>query len=326
MKLKEIKKICGDFTQARKPDGKLTCLHKLADDLCTLPDHFLCEVVSKKRTPEKYISISRIKLWEECQRHWAFRYFWKIDPPMTPKWKPLGRAFAMCRAKIDQGQPWEIPDDVTDDLDRIRLRAVLRGYSKLPRMAETNEDQLSRLMPGIPGLYLLGYLDGLSDTQKTIYEWKYAAGPEGYNTLSMQIQGGGYFHLVPKAESLMICVARKPSRTKPRKGETIMDFEQRLNDDIEARPNYYFTFKKFLRSEFDIPNILDQLETRYRETEIAIKSPVASTFWPNYSACSNWSGCDFASFCKTHTGSGIGCKSKDCSHPDICGAINRVSF
>jgi len=326
MKLKDVKKLCSEFDPIRKPDGKLTCRHKIASDLCRLPNHFLCDVVSKKRTPDKYISVSRIKLWEECQRKWALRYFWKATPPMTPNWKIVGKAFALIRAKIDAGQPWEIPPDVADDEDRIRLRAVMRGYSRLPKLTYTNEDQLYRILPGIPGLYLLSYLDGLSEDKETIYEWKYAADPKSYNTLSMQMQGGAYLHQIPSAKNLMLCVAKKPTSHKPRKGESLQEWEKRLNDAIEERPNKWFIFKQFLRGEFDLPAIVDQMETRYRETEMAIQSAVSGTFWPNFSSCENFGGCDYKAFCKTHTGNGIGCQSQNCSHPDICAAINRVSF
>jgi hypothetical protein len=218
VKVSEAKAICPHFNPVRKPsDGRIACRFALPDDMCRHDQHFLCDLKQITKAPKKYLSVSRIKLWEECPRKWAFRYAYHLDPPDgRPLWAYVGSAFATARAKIDAGQEWEIPDDVEDEVERIKLGAVMKGYMQLPKMVDKSEVRVETLLDGDRGLWLLGYLDGITENETTIYEWKFTAMPANWNILTVHMQGAAYLHAVPKAEMLILALAKKPSRFKPR--------------------------------------------------------------------------------------------------------------
>jgi hypothetical protein len=320
VKVSEAKAICPHFNPVRKPsDGRIACRFALPDDMCRHDQHFLCDLKQITKAPKKYLSVSRIKLWEECPRKWAFRYAYHLDPPDgRPLWAYVGSAFATARAKIDAGQEWEIPDDVEDEVERIKLGAVMKGYMQLPKMVDKSEVRVETLLDGDRGLWLLGYLDGITENETTIYEWKFTAMPANWNILTVHMQGAAYLHAVPKAEMLILALAKKPSRFKPRKGESIEEFKERLESEVLKDHKKWFSFKTFKREEFDVAGTIDQMLTHYQDSQDAL---VTHTFYPNYGACDNFSGCEWKAYCKTHCVRGIGCEDPDCSHPALCARV-----
>lgn len=320
MKISEAKAICPHFNPVRKPnDGRIACRFSMPDDMCRHGQHFVCDLKQIAKQPKKHISVSRIKLWEDCPRKWAFRYVYHLDPPDgRPLWAYVGSAFANARAQIDAGQSWELPDDVEDEVERIKLTAVLKGYEKLPKMVDKSEIKVTALLDQDRGLWLLGYLDGLTANGTTIYEWKFTAVPSNWNLLSLHMQGAAYLHAVPDAKLVVLALAKKPSRFKPRKGETVEGFKDRLEAEVLGDHKKWFSFKTFKREEFDVAGTIDQMLTRYQESE---EARVTHTFWPHYSSCDNFGGCEWKAFCKTHCASGVGCTNPDCSHPALCAKI-----
>ena len=210
MNVSEARVICPDFDPLRNAEGKTVCRYILPDDMCKLPTHFDYDLVRFVKKPPISVSMTRVSGWQFCERAWAFRYVYRVDAPVTASWKTLGKAFALCRAKIDMGQVWEIPADVTG-IDRLRLEVVLEEYQKLPRLSAKSEVRCEVVIETAPQVVkLLGYADGMSADGKTLYEWKYAVDPDNYTRLAVSLQASAYFAGFPLAQEVVIAVARKP--------------------------------------------------------------------------------------------------------------------
>lgn len=210
MKVSEAQIICPDFGPIRNGEGKTVCRHILSDDMCKLPSHFVCELVQYKKKPPVYTSISRTQIWQKCERYWAFNYFWKVEPMKPSPWKAVGQLFSLCRAKIDAGQPWEIPDTLPRIEDKWKLEWILGEYAKLPPEPGTNEARLEyELEKGPPRVIAIGYADKLSSSRKVIHEWKYTVDFDNYDIQAVRLQMSSYFASVPEAEEVRLCLAKK---------------------------------------------------------------------------------------------------------------------
>ena len=368
MNVTEAKLVCPDFDPVRNPEGKTTCRYILPDDMCRLPSHFDCDLVRFVKKPPISVSMTRVSGWMFCERAWAFRYVYRVDPPKIAPWKVLGKAFALCRAKIDAGQPWEMPAEVTG-IDRLRLEVVLEEYTKLPRMAAKSEVRCQVVLESPPPVVsLIGFADGISDDGKRLYEWKYAANPDDYTRLKVSLQASAYFAGFPRAEEVVICVARKPKLERllatpaedrkytqekvkkcepchgkgivnevpcqlcagvgknmepPRlyanqreKDETDQEFKARVRASVGS--SSFFTFKTFLRTDFDVEGSLALMRRVHLRT---VEASVWKVFDPNTSRCGD---CDYEDVCASHV-QGPGCTEPECSHPTICAQIRLVN-
>lgn len=210
MKMSDALRICSDFAPVKQEDGKVKCRHLQVDDMCKLPSHFCCELVMYKKKPPQYTSVSRTQIWQKCERAYAFQYYWKVEPMKPSPWKAVGQAFALCRAKIDAGQPWEVPSDLPDITDKWKLEWILGEYAKLPPIEGTNEMRAEYLIAkGPPEVYLVGYLDKLAKDRKKIYEWKYTVDGDNYDIQAVRLQCSAYFGAIPEAEEVVVCLAKK---------------------------------------------------------------------------------------------------------------------
>lgn len=223
MKLSDAQRICSDFAPVKQEDGRVKCRHLMPDDMCKLPSHFVCELVSFKKKPPQYTSVSRTQIYQKCERAFAFQYYWKVEPMKPSPWKAVGQCFSLCRAKIDAGLPhvsqvkdpanephWSVPDDLPDITDKWKLEWILGEYAKLPPVAGTNELRVEyEIEHGPPAIMLVGYLDKLVADRKKIQEWKYTVDGSYYTIQSVRLQVSAYFGAVPEAEEVVICIAKK---------------------------------------------------------------------------------------------------------------------
>ena len=373
MKVSEAQAICNDFNPVKGEDGKTRCKHIADGDACKLPTHFMCDVAAVVKKPPVTLSMTKVQEWQKCNRAWGLRYFYKVDAPKVAPWKRLGRAFAVCRAKIDSGQPWEIPPDVFGD-DRIRLEVILEEYAKLPAIPGNSEVPFQFLLDkGPPDRVLIGNLDKLTPDRKKIYEWKYTVSPDSYTRTKIALQAASYFSGIPEAEEFIIAVARKPQQERllatpiesrqytqekitkckmckgtgclevdipspcenckgagkivePRRlyakqrdrDETDVEYKERIRASVGATGSF-FTFKTFLRREFDINGDLYLMRAAYRGWTEATNLP---GFFPNYSACDD---CDFREVCESHV-QGPGCRDPECQYKAICEKVVQINI
>jgi hypothetical protein len=327
MKIEEALEICPDFSISRTPDGKVQCGSLLgdgsgADDgkVCRLPGHFRCELVmwkerqALKRLP--VISHSRAGGFESCARSFMLGYIAKATQPVRAAWKSLGSAFAVGRAKIDLGQPWEVPKDIPDE-PRIKLEEMLRLYERSPRaqvMSETSFSFEHR------GHLVRGYVDAISTDGKRLYEWKYAQSDDTYTALTLSRQLSVYLRAFPAIEEAVIAVARK-TRHAIGKTETPDGFRERIAKEYEKNAASLITYKIFPRAQFCPDREVDWLIDVGETIKFAQDR---GRFPPNYWSCD---GCDWRQFCDAHVSVaklGVHAEGETCSHPDICEAIGKI--
>lgn len=221
MKLSDAQRICSDFAPVKQEDGKVKCRHLMPDDMCKLPQHFVCELVRFKKKPPEYTSVSRTQIYQKCERAYAYQYYWKVEPMKPSPWKAVGQCFSLCRAKIDADQEWKVPDDLPDITDKWKLEWILEEYAKLPKIEGTNELRVEyEIEKGPPAIFVVGYLDKLAKDRRKIYEWKYTVDGSYYNIQSVRLQASAYFGAVAEAEEVVICIAKKSKNERLMKTPT----------------------------------------------------------------------------------------------------------
>lgn len=120
----------------------------------------------------------------------------------------------------------------------------------------------------------------------------------------MQINGYGYADRLLKLRPAVCClymIFRKSTKWIKR-GQSVEDFVQEITDDIAARPEWYFHFKRLRlgRSQVqevghDIEAVASDLQHKYRR--LGVDGVLDSHNWPRSNACSNFSGCQYRALC-----------------------------
>ena len=88
-------------------------------------------------------------------------------------------------------------------------------------------------------------------------------------------------------------VLRKPT-IRPRKGESIRQYTDRLIEDYKARPDFYFFEQKLYRSQDD----LNVFEIELRDKVLTFdRDKKSSLNFRNTSHCSNYAGCPYLPLC-----------------------------
>lgn len=117
------------------------------------------------------------------------------------------------------------------------------------------------------------------DEQITMY--CYAAKRMGYNPLGVIYR-----------------VIRKPT-IRPRKGESIRQYTDRLVEEYRARPDFYFLEQKLYRSQDD----LNVFEIELRDKVLTFdRDKKASLNFRNTSHCSDYGGCPYLPLCTRRSG------------------------
>lgn len=331
MNVSEARAICADFLPVKSADSKIAC-RSIRGEYCALDTHFRCELVTYKtitRKPEAgltKVSVTKLNVLDECPRKFALRYRYRVDPPGgDAEALKGGRAFAVARARIDSGLQWSVPvvhagiergkDDLLP-LDAAKLRAVLRRYAEYraggtPMISPVTSENAVTLRA--PGVELTGFLDALSMDGANIVEWKYTGMPDSWTPLKIARQASLYLAAVPHATHFTLALACKP-RHKPKQGELMADFEERVYAELDPTKRDTFRFRTFTRDTFGIADELRRL-SQQPALEAAMRQ---AGYPPNYASCEY---CDFAIYCEPHLASGIGCENANCSHPNICAKI-----
>lgn len=321
MKISEAKAICPEFDPVKDAEGRTRCSSILSGDVCSRPSHFNCELARFKEKPPIYVSVSQVSTWQRCPRSWALQYVGKLERPTSTVMR-LGVIFANCRAKIDSGLSWGIPEDI-ELQDRIKLEAILHRYAKEPRLCSKNEIKVEATLDvgtpfGAP-VKLLGYADGLTP-EGNIVEWKYTGSPDSYDRLKVYLQIGSYF-LATEAKEAIVATALRPGiqmlkatpenirkykkdgtlyANQRERDETPEEFRVRV-DEVLTEP---FRYRTFLRSEFDVKGVGDTLMAAWRDMELAKRQ---GKFTPCFHNCDR---CDWAYLCSVHAW--VPCADAEC--------------
>ncbi len=304
--LEQAKEICGDF---RVRDGK--CMHLQPNkEMCNLPRYFQCELVRHKRAilrREEIVgtarSASRLATLETCARKYALHYIHKILSPEDAPWMRMGNAFGVARARIDVGMDVDetmLRKDLLP-IERAKVCAAIRFYRnailKTLDVGGFPYEQGSvtcekEVLFEHRGVWFLGFADAVANDQKTIFEWKYAAGD--YPLITIARQAAVYFKGVPEAERFVLCVMKKQGH-RPRKAETVAQFEPRVYSMMQDDPCDWMRFTVIHRVGLDVDSVLDEmLDSFQREAPLMMLGAP-----PSYSMCDD---CSYTSICEKNIG------------------------
>jgi hypothetical protein len=339
MNIDEAKSICSDFLP-HESDGKIRCRHILAGDTCSLPKHFLCELVAHrdrqnaqlakvginsalKHRRLTMISVSRVGTLQQCPRLYQLRYVFRLKSPFDQAWKRTGTAFGDERANIDQGLKWSLDKYDLSKTEKARLSAVLRRYEEFKRPEELVCETECKFEHR--GVTFIGYVDAETFDGKRIIEWKFAQ--IEYNQLKIARQAAVYFKGKPDATEFVLARARKPTHKpkltarKSKKNpdppmETPEQFEQRVYDEIDES---WFTYKTFKRVDFDIDAILDQMVAAWRNQENLEELGYPPNFNPRL--CDD---CEYKNICENHLNRDMGCDNEFCATAALCTDIRAA--
>jgi len=301
----QAREICGYFDPKRQPDGRLACSHLFDGELCDVPSLYRCEVLSYRERAEAGAnawSVSRARSFQSCPRMYWLQYIVRAKTPTVPEWALVGSEFAKCRAKIDDGRPWELAADVEAQLKpeaAAKLRATLRVYEQQVKMPDLRSE--IRVQLSYRGIAIQGYIDGITPDFRHLYEWKYAASEESYTALTMGRQLSVYMadESLRGVEEATVAVARK-SRLKLKKGEELEEYEERVVADLSAHSPFFF--RTYKRSEFNTIRELDEIVTVASLAALCRKMNI----WPTTTSnCSIFGGCQWQPFCASQVAADV---------------------
>lgn len=303
---KKCKEICSDFEIVTREDGKKGCKHKLDEDLCRHPSHFLCELVKfrgnmeakAERNGEEAWSPSRIKVFETCPRLYSFIYEERVSVGSDPDYFVLGSAFSNARARVDLGDKFypatHVPSDMNPHL-RCVVIAAMRYYEKhRPYPSETVvkcEERVHFRWPNTDdGAWFLGFVDVIRNGRETISEWKFAQQP--YGGIEAARQAAVYFEGIPEAKTFELWTMRKPN-LRPKKQEPLKLYEERIyNWFVEKGPNEVYSRVIFKRDEISHRTILTDMANRAKTKSLLKQYHYPASFGLVCTRCTFKSACE----------------------------------
>jgi hypothetical protein len=306
--LAQCQQICADFRLTTKADGKKGCLRSINEEMCSLPSHFLCELVRhkqgiarKEQIKESALSASRVGALERCPRAFHFHYGHKIEPEEQAAWKRMGDAWGVARARLDCGLEVDPSLGLRADLlpyEAAKIKAAIRLYRHkwvhdFVGYAPGEVDCEIEVLFEKYGYWWLGYLDAASKDRQKIWEWKFAV--TDYDMLSVARQASVYLLGMPEAKEFTLAVFRKPAQ-RPGKTESPEAFENRVMGEMTKAPEEWLKKFTFTRDQLDAEGVLRDTAESFRHGSAA---GLASGWAPHYSGCND---CDYRSICSQHIG------------------------
>lgn len=306
--LDQCSKICTDFRLTTKPNGKKQCLRLISEEMCSLPSHFVCELVRHKanlarkaKLKESALSTSRIGQIERCPRAYSLHYLYQIEPEEHAPWKRMGDAWGVARARLDTGLDVDVEAGLRPDLlpyEAAKVRAAIRLYRHKwvgdfvgyqPGEVDCEVEVLFSHL----GHWWLGYADVVSKDRSKIWEWKFAV--TDYDMLSIARQAAIYLKGIPEAREFTLAVLRKPNQ-RPGKNEGTQAFENRIAADMTGEPEAWVKKFTFSRDQLNVDGVMRDSAESFRTQHAA---GVASDWAPHYSGCYD---CEYRSICAQHIG------------------------
>lgn len=303
--LDQAKTICPDFNLVtrRDLDGAKACMSIMNDrELCTLGNHFVCELVLYKRGAARIeerasgtaLTPASIGAINDCARKYHLEREKKLGSPAgETTWARAARAFSTARARIDQGLPFNVNDidrKLLPAVDMARLRAALRFYADHPPYAVGSVSCNATCQFRFEGTWYQGFADAQSVDGAVIVEWRYAA--KAYNALALAREAAVYFHGFPDAASYVRWRMRKSTHRPGRKGETMAAFEQRIYDAfVKDGTDKVYSRTLIERHQLDVEGVLREM----RETNDKMLHAMREAGYPpSYGSCEM---CDYQTLC-----------------------------
>lgn len=326
--IKELEEICGTYT----PDaGKGGCGFHISDGFCNRPERFRCTVYDTLFNGK--ISVSEANDWMRCRRLYQHKYMDGIEviPSMLPKPMKIGLLIHQGMAQIVTGKPIQIDYDTYFSPDEIKekgiIRVILEKAATLPLdavrcLAEFRfELKLPIDIPQINGVFDVLYSDHFN-------EIKASGNPDFYLTPHfLQSQLATYFLYNPDLKYCNMQIIRIPAlkSSGQYKEEAGEKYVERVREDIEKRPGYYFVGlndtgwgKKFYRTEFNLKEVIERYRHIMHERRLAIRR---DCFYKEETGCLYPSPCMYLQICETGGVSDLIYRKKEIKNSERKGVI-----
>lgn len=276
---------------------------------------------SDKDTGREHLSHSAVSTLLACPQKYGFSYENKLEPMARRPALSMGKAF---QESIEYGDPEigynAIMDDerfITDQegenkrmIEATTVRAGSRLYlASYPAQTQSQKEYEYRVKLRNPytGSYsrtfdLLGYADELAEEggNLVVTENKFVGqiGALQIRKLPLDRQVALECYGIWRAtgrevKKVRYRWTRKPS-IKPRKGEAIGDFCQRLELDYHSRPDFYLHEEVIFRSTADLVRVEAEL---WEWANLVRESRKRSLWSRNTGCCGDFGGCQFIPIC-----------------------------
>ena len=308
---KLITPICDRFT----PDKDKPCVFYIKPGLCSLPSRFRCiEYINRF---EPILSHSAVQAFLRCRRLFYYSDILGIQPIdsmantalVRGKWMHKGLAILFDKATDGEDVDafmQDLYDSSLSPQDIIRIEALLRFIQSknLHIPAGQPEAEFTTLVvPGAPRIH--GFIDVKGGGW--MYEFKYTTRPDTYmNPLLLKSQLTTYF----LSDLNLRFAIMKPIRVpivRMREKDSEADYRERLWDDINRRPAFYFPNYSekdgkagwgsvILREEVDKEEYVLRLKAVGREIRDMVRN---RSYYRNDTACFFPQPCPYIPICET---------------------------
>lgn len=273
-----------------------------------------------QETGREHLSHSSLGTFLTCQKKYEWDKVQRLDLVAERRPLGMGKAFQLCieHENLDHAvsvrEGVEIRDQRQEDALQIE-EAVVRAGAKLylskwgtPEGERREVEYRVQLRSPWTGHYsrtfdLLGYADGVIDREDYVLELienKFVGRIDPITLrrlpLDRQVSLACYGLWRATGRSVRIVhyrYVKKPS-IKPRQGESIPEFCERLAADYEERPDFYSHEEHLFRSEKDLLRVEGELWQWAEQLRAARRQRL----WPRDTArCSDYGGCPFVPLC-----------------------------
>ena len=265
---------------------------------------------------------SRLKAYQTCPMKEALRYRENLVPISTKSALRFGTAIhrGLEMWDVDEGlnalgESFPTTQEEADEFEvtRVTAKALLSGYMKLYGPFEDHKPEFEfqiRMKTPRGGfsnrLMLAGKIDDIvhENGREWLVEYKTASKLDAsyFDRLYVDSQITMYMlaakRLGYRPAGVIYRVLRKP---QIRKGirESTEQFLNRLEVDVEARPDFYFTERRLYRTDVD----LDDFERMvYQEATLSNKMYRQGTCYKHSVSCSVYGGCEYLPLCMGEAG------------------------
>lgn len=266
-------------------------------------------------------TVSRLKTYQVCPFKEMLRYRKKLAPIS-------GRRALTFGSAVHKGlETWDIDEAldllITDypmnqeeadeqDIASVTLKALLNGFFRRYERFTNHKPEFEFMLPMRTGrgksttMAIAGKLDDLAfiDGRWWIVEYKTASRLDGgyFDRLYVDSQITMYMYAMDQMgydpAGVIYRVIRKPSLRRGQK-ETLEAFLERLNGDIEQRPDFYFMERQLYRTKDDLKEFE---KTLYEEAKLEARQYKSGKCFKHTTSCSMYGACEYLPICMGEAG------------------------
>lgn len=308
-------------------DDELPCKHYIVDKdgcagYCSLPSMFRCTEAIRNKAIR--LSHSAVQSYCTCRMKFWYQYVMGI----TPRYAHINNAMKMGTLwDVCQGVAYGTQDERDIEATARKLEMYPDGIAKVLGVYEAYRELIDPVRDGfvtmqehleyegydsVAGDYVIhGYTDRSYDTY--FVDNKFTGRPDHYTIDPFKIasQVGTYFMCDDRFKRVVMEVVRTPQLRLKKGEDDMVDYQDRIRDDVLMRPSHYFIgFDRdartygvaFYRSDFEA--YMKDMRKRYgwitRDIMAATKN---NTWYGTESACMAFgSECEFYPICRSGEG------------------------